>query len=183
MLEAALVAIAAKIAELSARSKWYWSAPIPPSSQSLYINGVCAVETDIPPDRLLLQLHAIEARFGRVRTHPGAARVLDLDLLDCGGRILRLGGGLVLPHPRLHRRAFVLRPLADIAPGWRHPVLGLTAEALLAGCGDQWLAPLPPSLSPRCGTDWREDEIGGGDNMYRLDNIAKITEGKQRAGQ
>ncbi len=144
MLEAALAVISATIAEPSARSKWYWSAPMPPSAQPLFVNGVCALDADaVAPAHLLAALHAIEARFGRVRTAANAARVLDLDLLACGDRILRLADGLVLPHPRLHRRAFVLRPLADISPGWRHPVSGLPVQALLAACADQWLAPLP----------------------------------------
>jgi 2-amino-4-hydroxy-6-hydroxymethyldihydropteridine diphosphokinase len=144
VLEAALAAVAGTIAELSARSRWYWSAPVPPSAQPLFVNGVCAIEGEVhSPPRLLAALHAIEARFGRVRSHANAARVLDLDLLACGGRILRLADGLVLPHPRLHRRAFVLRPLADVAPGWRHPVLGLPVETLLAACADQWLAAVP----------------------------------------
>ena len=144
VLEAALAAVAGTIAELSARSRWYWSAPVPPSAQPLFVNGVCAIEAEtISPVSLLAALHAIEARFGRVRSQTNAARVLDLDLLAYGGRILRLADGLVLPHPRLHRRAFVLRPLADVAPGWRHPVLGLSVETLLAACADQWLAPLP----------------------------------------
>lgn len=144
MLEAALAAVAGTIAEVTARSKWYWSAPMPPAAQPLFVNGVCALEaTTMSPARLLAALHAIEARFGRVRSVSNAARVLDLDLLVCGERVLRLADGLVLPHPRLHQRAFVLRPLADIAPGWRHPVLGLSVETLLAGCWDQWLTPLP----------------------------------------
>ena len=138
-----MAAVAGTIAELSARSRWYWSAPIPPSAQPLFVNGVCALETALPPRQLLAALHVIEARFGRARAQANAARVLDLDLLTYGERILRLADGLVLPHPRLHRRAFVLRPLADIAPGWRHPVLGLPVETLLAACAGQWLTPLP----------------------------------------
>jgi len=80
---------------------------------------------------LLDALLALEARFGRRRGARNAARTLDLDLLDYDG--LRLATPrLLLPHPRLAARRFVLAPLAEIAPGWRHPSLGRRADALLA---------------------------------------------------
>lgn len=112
-------------------SSWYRAAPIPPASVPWYVNAVAAIETGLGPEELLGMLHAIEDRFGRQRPAPNAARVLDLDLLTWG-RLSRNGPAPILPHPRMQGRAFVLRPLAEIAPEWRHPVLGLTAEALLA---------------------------------------------------
>ena len=67
----------------------------------------------------------IEIDFGRLRTTPNAARPLDLDIIDFDGRIQQEPDGVVLPHPRLHERAFVLHPLSEIAPDWVHPVFGL----------------------------------------------------------
>jgi 2-amino-4-hydroxy-6-hydroxymethyldihydropteridine diphosphokinase len=111
-------------------SRWYLSQPVPPSDQHWYVNGVAAVETGLDPAALLAALLALEARFGRRRGVPNAARTLDLDLLDYDGRQSETER-LVLPHPRLHERRFVLAPLAEIAPHWRHPRLAMTATELL----------------------------------------------------
>jgi 2-amino-4-hydroxy-6-hydroxymethyldihydropteridine diphosphokinase len=102
---------------------------VPVSDQPWYVNGVAVLDTGLAPAALLLLLHEIERDFDRVRSVPDAVRTLDLDLLDHGGRVET--GWPVLPHPRLHERAFVLRPLLDVAPDWRHPVSGLSAAALL----------------------------------------------------
>lgn len=111
---------------LEATSDWYRTAPVPVSDQPDYINGVVRLSGAIDPEALLAVLHAIEAEAGRVRSVPNAARVLDLDLLAAGDHIAD-GPGLILPHPRLAERAFVLYPLCDVAPSWRHPRLGRTA--------------------------------------------------------
>jgi len=112
-------------------SRWYLSEPVPPSDQPWYVNAVAIVETRLPPLALLDSLLALEARFRRRRGAPNAARTLDLDLLDYDGRRMATPR-LVLPHPRLDRRRFVLAPLAEVAPGWRHPRLGEDAAGLLA---------------------------------------------------
>lgn len=130
-LTAALAALAAEDVAVIARSAWYRSAPVPLSDQPWYVNAVASVATGRSADGLLEAMQTIERRFGRARGAPNAARVLDLDLLDYGGERID-EPDLVLPHPRLHLRRFVLEPLADIAPGWRHPVLGATARELLA---------------------------------------------------
>lgn len=115
---------------VDAVSPWYESAPQPRSEQGWFTNAVAAVTTGLSPVELMVALHRIEARFGRVRSVANAARTLDLDLLAYGDIVLE--GALTLPHPRMAERAFVLAPLRDLAPGWRHPVLGQPAVDLLA---------------------------------------------------
>ena len=112
------------------------TAPDPPSDQPDYVNGVARMAGEAMPDVLLAHLQALEARSGRRRAEPDAARPLDLDIIAMGD-LLRPAPDPILPHPRAHLRRFVLTPLADVAPGWVHPVLGRSVEELLAG--------LPPS--------------------------------------
>ncbi len=116
-------------------SRWYESAPVPASSQPWYVNGVIAVATTRNAPEVLANLLAVEAQFGRLRGQRNAARTLDLDLIAYNDLILEDDTGthaLILPHPRLHQRSFVLRPLADVAPQWRHPKLGLSVDQLIA---------------------------------------------------
>ena len=124
-----------------ALSSWYRTAPQPPSGQPDYINGVARLEGEADPAWLMARLHAIEALGGRVRGERNAPRTLDLDLIDLNG-VLRSDPGPVLPHPRAHQRAFVLLPLADVAPAWVHPLLGQGAAALAAGLEPQGIARL-----------------------------------------
>lgn len=119
------------------RSRWYRSPPYPASPQPWFVNGVIEVSTRLSIDVLMQQLLAVEARFGRTRGERNAARTLDLDLLAYGDIVSAPGAAVVVPHPRLHERAFVLAPLCDVAPAWRHPRLARTAAELLAA--------LPPS--------------------------------------
>lgn len=147
-LDAALGALADAGVRTIARSRWYRSAPVPPARGPWFVNGVVRVETTLPPVLLMTRLLAVEAGFGRRRSEDGASRPLDLDLLDYDGRVFRRaadgdGPALVLPHPRLDGRAFVLAPLVEVAPDWRHPVSGATARALLAAVApDQTVEPL-----------------------------------------
>ena len=129
--EAALTALAAAGVGLCRRSRWYQSAPMPPSDQPWYVNGVVAVEVGLAPVGLLALLHRVEAALGRVRGAVNAARVIDLDLLDYDGLVRPGPEPPILPHPRLGERAFVLKPLAEIAPDWRHPVTGASVAALI----------------------------------------------------
>jgi 2-amino-4-hydroxy-6-hydroxymethyldihydropteridine diphosphokinase len=112
-------------------SPFYRSAPVPASDQPWFVNAVADIATPLPPEDVLRLLLDIEKKFGRTRAEKNAARVLDLDLLDYAGMALRMEN-LVLPHPLMHRRAFVLLPLRDIAPAWAHPVTREKLDALIA---------------------------------------------------
>jgi 2-amino-4-hydroxy-6-hydroxymethyldihydropteridine diphosphokinase len=130
--EAALKALEAAGVAIIAVSPWYESEPVPRSDQPWYVNAVARVTTSRSPADFLSLLHEIESRFGRIRSVANAARTLDLDLLDFDGLTGADEAWPVLPHPRLHQRAFVLLPLRDIAPEWRHPKFGKTVDALVA---------------------------------------------------
>ncbi len=135
--EAALAYLDGRDVRVRARSRWYRSAPVPPSDQPWFVNGVAGLETDLEPGALLALLHRAEAHFGRERRVRNEARLLDLDLLAYGARVSAPGERPVLPHPRLVERAFVLLPLADLAPDWRHPVSGLSVAEMVAALGPQ----------------------------------------------
>lgn len=125
---------------IAARSRLWESAPVPVSDQPWFINGVARVETGLNPDALLKILHAVEAEFGRIRVKRNEARVLDLDLIDYEGQTSE---NPMLPHPRMTERAFVLRPLAEVAPDWTHPVTGQGIDALIAALpNDQTCRPM-----------------------------------------
>jgi 2-amino-4-hydroxy-6-hydroxymethyldihydropteridine diphosphokinase len=102
------------------------------TDQPDFINAVLAVETDLEPTVLLLHLQALERRAGRHRDTRWGPRTLDLDILDFHGLVLDHPSGLVLPHPGVAERPFVLIPIIQIAPEWRHPVNGLTSAEMLA---------------------------------------------------
>ena len=126
---------------LQALSRWWESAPIPPMPGApWFVNGVARLAGEAEPAALLAALHAIEAAHHRQRPFPNAPRTLDLDLLDCYG-LRREEAALVLPHPRLAGRGFVLHPLAEVAPDWRHPVTGESVAALLATLPPQDIRP------------------------------------------
>jgi 2-amino-4-hydroxy-6-hydroxymethyldihydropteridine diphosphokinase len=140
--EAALGKLAEAGVAVIARSRWYESTPMPVSDQPRYVNGVVAVRTEQGPATLLETLHAIERSLGRARSVANAARTIDLDLLDYDGLVRDGDEPPILPHPRMTDRGFVLRPLADIMPAWRHPVSGRSVGELLAAL------PFDPGLRP-----------------------------------
>lgn len=102
------------------RSSLHRTAPVGYADQPDFINAVAELETDLPPERLLDELQALEARHGRVRSFRNAPRTLDLDLLLYGDLILETER-LTVPHPRMRERAFVLEPLREIAPDLEIP--------------------------------------------------------------
>lgn len=131
-LRAARAAMDAAGIAVSRCSRTWLTAPVPVSDQPWYHNEVAAVRTALSPFRLLEALQEIENSFGRVRTVRNAPRVLDLDLVAYDGQVVRRPE-LIVPHPRMHKRAFVLLPLREVAGGaWEHPVLGMTLDDLIA---------------------------------------------------
>lgn len=127
-LERALARFSDAGLRLVKRSRWWRSAAWPDPRDPAFVNGVAIVETATPPAAVLAALHRLEDAAGRVRAGPNAPRPLDLDLVAYGRRVQ--GERPALPHPRAHERRFVMGPLAEIAPGWRHPVFGLSARDL-----------------------------------------------------
>ena len=131
LLEAALSSFPRAGMRILRRSGWWRSAAWPDPSQPAYLNGVAIVETALSPSELMAAIHALEAAFGRKRGLANAPRTLDIDLIAYGRRVID-APGLTIPHPRAAERRFVMGPLADIAPDWRHPTLGKTAAELAA---------------------------------------------------
>jgi len=129
LLEAALARFPQAGLPVLARSGWWSSAAWPDPMGPEYRNGVALVEADGGPQAVLEALFSIETLFARARRARNAARTLDLDLIAYGRQVID-APRLTLPHPRAHKRLFVMGPLAEIAPGWRHPVLGTTAAEL-----------------------------------------------------
>ncbi|MDP5306775.1 2-amino-4-hydroxy-6-hydroxymethyldihydropteridine diphosphokinase [Paracoccus spongiarum] len=149
---------------ISAASRIWQTPAYPPGSGPDYANAVVLVRSRLAPEALLVRLHAIEARMGRDRgTGRWSARVLDLDLIAVGNLVrpdsatqrawvalpparqaVEAPDRLILPHPRLQDRGFVLAPLAEIAPHWCHPLTGRSVAGMLADLGAQGLAGMSP---------------------------------------
>lgn len=122
-------------------SPFYKSAPVGQTGQAAYINAAAVLRTHRPPAALLRLLKEVERSAGRRGGRPWGSRTLDIDILDYAGLVTNWRGrkplspgpgrrALVLPHPQIHSRPFVLQPLLDISPRWRHPVLKRSAHEL-----------------------------------------------------
>lgn len=134
-LEKAKGAIESYGVRIVGRSQTYLTAPVPVSDDPWYHNSVVAVETDKDPYELLSLLQKIENEFGRVRTVRNAPRLLDLDLVCYNDDIVDRPE-LIVPHPRMNERAFVLYPVRDVCPDWSHPVSGLSVNDLISSLPD-----------------------------------------------
>ena len=128
-------------------SPWYETQPMEDRDQPRYVNGVAEIATRRDPETLLELLHEIEASLGRLRRERWESRTVDLDLIDYRG-LTRTDSAPILPHPGAAERLFVLLPLNDVAPAWRHPVTGRAIDDLIRALprrdGDiERLAPRP----------------------------------------
>lgn len=148
-LQEALKRLSGDSVNIALTSRFYATPAFPAGSGPDFVNAVVAVDTTLPPADLLARLHDVERQLGRDRKKRWSARTIDLDLVAYGNvihpsRKAYMGwhdlpledqqriapDGLILPHPRIQDRSFVLGPLCDVAPDWVHPVLGHTARAL-----------------------------------------------------
>lgn len=162
-IKAAIAAMTQAGLRVRAVSRFFKTPCFPPGAGPDFINACVSVASELDPQGVLERLHELEARFGRARAERWGTRTLDVDLIAADAVVLpspealhywltlppeaqqqRAPDNLVLPHPRLQDRAFVLVPLADIAPGWRHPVLGKTVHALLSELDPQLRAEVVP---------------------------------------
>ena len=124
------------------RSGFYRTEPVGVEGQEWYVNAVVSLKTEHSPQDLLRGLLALEKEMGRVREKKWGPRVIDLDLLMYGERVIE-EKNLTVPHPRMHERRFVLVPLAELAPALIHPVYGKSIADLLDGCEDECQAVIP----------------------------------------
>ncbi len=129
------VELLAEAGRVTAVSSLYVTEPVGYREQEDFVNAVAEIETTLSPDALLAVCRSIEARLGRMRTVRWGPRTVDCDILLYGDAVVNTPS-LVVPHPRMAVRRFVLAPLVEIAPAVRHPLLDRTAEELLGDLKD-----------------------------------------------
>ncbi|WP_159079700.1 2-amino-4-hydroxy-6-hydroxymethyldihydropteridine diphosphokinase [Methyloceanibacter sp. wino2] len=158
-IDRALRALNEKGVSLLKVSNFYETAAVGRAGQPPYVNAVAQIETAMPPEALLRRLKQIERAAGRRGGSPWGPRSLDIDILDFKGRVQNWQGGtprfaragprpLVLPHPWIEKRPFVLRPLLDVAPDWRHPVTKKSAQELWRRVAQGWEGQVLKVLAP-----------------------------------
>jgi len=118
--------------ELERVSSIYETAPVGYNEQPLFLNLACHIATCLDPDELLRLAKKVEEEMGRVLDFPNSPRLIDIDILFYGDRVVETAD-LIIPHPRLHERAFVLMPLSELAPQLLHPILEKSIAELAAG--------------------------------------------------
>ncbi|WP_170764007.1 2-amino-4-hydroxy-6-hydroxymethyldihydropteridine diphosphokinase [Ruegeria lacuscaerulensis] len=162
-LQRAIDAILRQGVVIRAVSRFYETPCFPAGAGPDYVNAAALIETEMSPAELLNLLHEVEREFGRERVQRWGMRTLDLDLVLYGDLVLpdhaefdrwltlapeaqkeQAPDTLILPHPRLQDRAFVLVPMADVTPGWRHPVLGRTVTEMLSDLPAEDVAAVTP---------------------------------------
>jgi len=162
-------------------SSFYETDPVGYDDQPRFLNAVCEIETDLEPRTLLEFLLAIEKRMGRLRPFRNAPRPIDIDLLFYGDRVID-EPDLNVPHPRLKERGFVLIPMAEIAPDFRHPVDGRTLAELAASVGSAGVDRVERSLRFRLDRDVQQEcplvttslsRVG----VTNLERIIRVTDG------
>ncbi len=155
ILQKAIHSISERLGFVNLSSDFFQTPCFPKGAGPDYVNAVIEVQSDLAPADILAELHAIEAEFGRVREVRWGQRTLDLDLLATDDMVYPEAASvqdwidlpierqlseapreMLLPHPRLQDRAFVLVPFAQIAPNWRHPILGVTVQEMLDALPD-----------------------------------------------
>ena len=118
-------------------SSWYKSEPIPISNQPWFINAVVEISTSMSSLELLEFILNIEKVFGRIRKKKNEARIIDLDIIDYKKKILYKKNKLIIPHPRMHERSFVLLPLKELNPKWIHPIKKKGLKELINNLDDK----------------------------------------------
>jgi 2-amino-4-hydroxy-6-hydroxymethyldihydropteridine diphosphokinase len=131
-LIAARTAIIKRNIKISKSSRIWLTTPVPfDSTQEWFHNAVIQIKTDMQAENLLETMLDIEEDFGRVRGQKNAARILDLDLIAYDNKVIKQGDTLIVPHPRMSERLFVLKPLEDIHKDWVHPESGQNISQML----------------------------------------------------